>query len=270
MNSSFQGHGFFSQIPSWWQVDFCICLSNLITVKPRWTDWNEEAREAPGRTDCISINLFHQTNGYLFIPKFKTGWGRKQGNQQWTYSQRDKFLILKWEMAKLKKVYFLTRDYFSYLSFLSIKHTMINIFSTWEFQVKMMRSQCVDQKIKGAELSCTQSSLDERQDCSSSSVLITKEETEQFYEVLWNISAPQSIWQFLASLEMTRSQKTTWPHSNDPVTESFWFSWTDFIVMSNYVLCFNYTERAIRIWLQFKNTLFLWFSDFGEKKQIGR
>lgn len=47
----------------------------------------------------------------------------------------------------------------------------------------------MDRKIKGAELSCIQLSLDDRQDCSSSSVLITKEETEQVYEVLQCIAA---------------------------------------------------------------------------------
>lgn len=51
----------------------------------------------------------------------------------------------------------------------------------------MTRTQCMDKKIKEAEL---QLSLDDRQDCSSSSVLITKEETEQFYEVLQSISVP--------------------------------------------------------------------------------
>lgn len=48
----------------------------------------------------------------------------------------------------------------------------------------------MDQKIKGAELSCIQLSLVDRQDCSSSSFLISNKETEQFYEVLQSIAAP--------------------------------------------------------------------------------
>lgn len=48
----------------------------------------------------------------------------------------------------------------------------------------------MDEKIKGAELSCIQLTLVDRQNCNRLSVLISKEETEQFYEVLQSTAAP--------------------------------------------------------------------------------